>query len=207
MFWKHREKDADSASIKETVMDLEKMGLSDEDKESIEKGLADLQAQIDELGKPEETVDDVLKGIPDKAKAEFEKQADRIAKMEADAEKHATELAVEKDARLVEKFTKAAESYTVLGDAKEAGPNLKTIAENEAVYKWLIEKVEAAQAIADTSPLFSELGAGDDGDPVAQIDELAKEKQKDNPELTVEQARILVRKERPDLRELESEGN
>lgn len=190
--WK---KSADSAAIKGNDMDFDKLGLEDETREAIEKVIADLEAKITEL-EDTETVD-VLKDASDDVKKQFAAQTEQI-------EKQAAELAAEKDARLTAEFVKAAEGYTsILGDASEAGPILKTLAADSDAYKWLIDKLNAMTTIAETSDLFKELGVSDEADPKSQIEALAKEKQKENSALTVEQAKVLVRTERPDLKTAE----
>ena len=82
---------------------------------------------------------------------------------------------------------------------------LKAFAQHDDEYKTLIEKLDAVSAIVATSDLFKELGVTDEGDPAAQIEALAKEKQKDSPKLTSAQAKVLVRTERPDLKAAERE--
>ena len=199
MLFKNR--DTDSVHIKETRMDKP-------DIEALQKSVDDLTAlvaerdtQIAELtAEPE----DILKGVSDEARAEFEKRDAQIADMQKAADVQAEALAKEKDARLTAEFTKTAEGYTgVLGDADEAGPHLKNLAEAEEAYGWLIEKMDAVAAIVATSDIFKELGVNEEGDPVDQITALAKEKQEQNSDLTVEAARVLVRKERPDLKAAE----
>jgi len=187
-------KSADSAPIKGNAMDFETLGLDDETREVIETAFDVLRAKITELEDVEPV--DVLKDAPDEVKKQF-------ADQQAQIEKQAVELAAEKDARLTAEFTKTAETYTgVLGDAAEAGPKLKTLATTDA-YDWLVEKLNAVAAIVATSDLFKELGVSDEADPKEQITVLAKEKQKDNPDLTIEQAKVLVRTERPDLKTAE----
>lgn len=199
MLFKNR--DTDSVHIKETRMDKP-------DIEALQKSVDDLTAlvaerdtQIAELtAEPE----DILKGVSDEARAEFEKRDAQIADMQKAADVQAEALAKEKDARLTAEFTKTAEGYTgVLGDADEAGPHLKNLAKAEEAYGWLIEKMDAVAAIVATSDIFKELGVNEEGDPVDQITALAKEKQEQNSDLTVEAARVLVRKERPDLKAAE----
>jgi len=194
-------KSTDSAANKGQAMDFAKLGVTDDAREAIEAEFAKLQTKIDELTEPDV---DILKGISDDAKAEFEKQAAAIAKMESDATAQAAELVKERDARLTAEFTKQAEGYTgVLGDADQAGPHLKDLAKADEAYKWLIEKLDAVSAIVATSDLFKELGVNDEADPKSQIEALAFEKRKDNPDLTQAQAKVLVRKERPDLKAAE----
>ncbi len=182
-------KDADSDHGKET-------GMETEEREAFEKTIAELEARVEELDGSD---DDVMKGTSDEVREQFAKQT-------AELEKQAAELAKERDARLTAEFVKTAETYTsILGDAAEAGPKLKTLAETDA-YDWLVEKLNTVSAIVATSDLFKELGVSDEADPTVAIEALAKEKQKDNSELTIEQAKVLVRTERPDLKDAERAG-
>ncbi len=183
-------------------MDFDKLGIPDDAREAIETEIAKLQAQIVELSEPVDT--DVLKGVSDEAKAEFEKQNAKLVEMEKAAKVQADELVKERDARLTAEFSKTAESYTrILGD--DGGKLLKAFSAHTDEYETLIEKLDAISIIVETSDLFKELGVNDQADPKEQIEALAKEKQKDNPKLTLTQAKVLVRKERTDLRDLERE--
>lgn len=208
--WLHSITGTDSAPTKRTGMDLAKLGLTVEVRKEIEDSIAADKATIAdrdaEIAKLSEKPVDVLKGISDEAKAEFEKQNAEIVKMQKAADAQAEALTKERDARLLAEFTKTAEGYTsVLGKADEAGPMLKALASDDKAFEWLTKKLDAVGAIVKASDLFKELGVTDEGDPKAQIEALAKEKQKDNPKLTSAQAKVLVRKERPDLKAAERE--
>ena len=208
--WLHSITGTDSAPTKRTGMDLAKLGLTDEVRKEIEDAVAADKATIAdrdaEIAKLSDKPVDVLKGISDEAKAEFEKQNAEIVKMQKAAETQTEALTKERDKRLLAEFTKTAEGYTsVLGKADEAGPMLKALASDEKAFEWLTKKLDAVGAIVKASDLFKELGVTDEGDPKAQIEALAKEKQKDNPKLSSAQAKVLVRKERPELKAAERE--
>lgn len=160
----------------------------------LEKQVADLEAKVTEL-----TVEpvDIMKDAPDEVKEQFAKQQEQI-------EQQATELAKERDARLTAEFAKTAEKYTkILGD--DGGQMLKAFSTHADEYATLIEKLDAVTVLVETSDVFKEFGTQDAGDPATQIETLAVEKRRDNPDLTPAQARALVRTERPDLKQAERE--
>ena len=193
-------KGTDSASNKgQHEMDLTKFGLNDKDREAIEK-------EFEKLRNPPPPVD-ILKRLDGDVKAEFEKRDAKIAEMEKAAAETSEALAKERDTRLTAEFVKTATNYEViLGAADEAGPMLKALATDGDAFEWLTKKLDAISVIVETSDVFKELGVAGEGDPASQIVALAKDKMKDSPKLTLAQARMLVRKERPDLRDLEREA-
>jgi len=181
-----KEKNTDSVSTGEPVMD-------NEEREAFVKTITELEAKVAELTVEPE---DVMKDATDDVKEQFAKQA-------AEIEKQATELAKERDARLTAEYAKTAEKYTrILGD--DGGQMLKAFSQHDE-YTQLIEKLDAMSVLVETSDVFKEFGTQDSGDPVTQIETLAVEKRKTNPDLTDAQARILVRAERPDLKDAERE--
>lgn len=176
-----------------TVPDLS--ALEDELRAEIEKAFDDYETRITELETDEPV--DVLKGLPDEAKARFEE-------LEKKAADHAEALAKERDARVtVEWIGKAREFEKVLGDAEESAPHFKGMSDETA--EWLIDKLRKVEAVLEKSDLFKELGSNDTASAAEQIAALVVEKQTQNPDLTDQQARVLVRKERPDLKALERE--
>jgi len=94
----------------------------------------------------------------------------------------------------------------VVGDADEAGEKLKDIASvvDAKVMAWLEEKLsKVANVIKADTRIFKELGVKEGTDVADQIEALAKEARKSNPDLTGPQARQLVRKANPDLKAAE----
>ena len=189
----------DSASSKGTMMDLTKFGLSDDVREAIE-------AEFEKLRNPPPP-GDILKGLDDEVKAEFEKRDAKIAEMEKAAAETTEALAKERDVRLTAEFVKTATKYeTILGAADKAGPMLKALATDDDAFEWLTKKLDAITVIVKASDVFKELGVASGDDPATQIEALAKEKMKTSPKLTLAQAKVLTRKERPDLRDKEREA-
>ena len=192
-------KSTDSASSKGTVMDLTKLRLSDE-------AIVVVEAEFEKLRTPPPPVD-VLKGVDDDVKAEFEKRDAKIAEMEKAAAETSEALAKERDTRLTAEFVKTATNdEVILGAADEAGPMLKALATDGDAFEWLTKKLDAISVIVETSDVFKELGVAGEGDAATQIVTLAKEKMKTSPKLTLAQAKVLTRKERPDLRDKEREA-
>ncbi len=174
----------------------------DELRAEVEKALAERDATIVELT-PEPPDEPVLKDADDATKAAFEKQQSEIEKLRAETEATATELAKERDEREIADYVSKAEPFqAVLGDPAEAGPKLRELAKSGDA-DWLLEKVGTVVNLASQSDILKELGAADGGTVSDQIEALAKEKRQENPDLTDQQARVLVRKEHPDLREQE----
>ena len=155
-----------------------------------------LEAQVTELTP---TPDPIVEES-DEVKAEFAKRDDKIVELEK-------RLAAETDTRLeTEWIAKAKPLEQVLGDPDDAGPKLKNIADvvDAKVMEWLVDKLSKVANIAkQNGRIFKELGEGDAGDAADQIQALAKEAQKSNPELTDEAARLLARKANPDLKAAE----
>jgi hypothetical protein len=179
------------------MSDLDLSALEEELRAEIEKQFAGYEERIAELEKDQPV--DVTKGMSDEARALFESLEKKAADQAAALEK-------ERDARLtVEWVGKARAFEKVLGDAETAAPYLKGLDEGTA--EWLLEKLANVEKALEASDLFKELGSSDDDSSAAdKIDALAKENLKANPELTMEQARVLVRKANPDLKRLEREG-
>ena len=176
-----------------TVPDLS--SIDDDVRAELEKAFTDLETEIAKLKEAEPV--DIMKDLPDEAKARFDE-------LEKRATEQAEALEKERDARLtVEWIGKAREFEKVLGDAEEAAPHLKAIP--EGTQDWLLEKLKNAEAVLEKSGLLKEIGSNESASASEQIESLAKEKQTQNPDLTDQQARQLVRKEHPELRALERE--
>lgn len=183
-------------------MDILERIEDDELRAEVEKALAERDAQIAELTPEEEPVE-VLKDADDATRAAFEKQQSEIEKLRKEQEATAEALAKERRDRELETFVSKAEPYSaVLGDPAEAGAKLQALSDAGDT-DWLLEKISTVVNLAEKSDLLKELGAADSGTAKDQVDALAKEKQADNPDLTDAQARVLVRKEHPELKQLE----
>jgi hypothetical protein len=162
--------------------------------------------------------------IRDEVEAQFAKDAETIARLEAELTpepepapdpevvKARDEVAaiqkrlddVEKARAFEAALTKAAEA-PILGDPETAAPHLQALAEAGEHFDWLWTKVQDVNALVNKSALFKELGVGDGGDATAQIEALAKKLQETDTGLSNEQARLLARKQRPDLKKMERE--
>ena len=192
MLYKKRTESA--ANVKDSVMDLTK--LDAEVRAEIETEFAKLQTRIDELAPP--TPESVLKDADPKVTEAFEKQADEIVQLRKTADAQAKQIEAERDARHTVEVAKIVERFSkILGD-DDAVAMLKTVPTE--TMEWLTGRLEHADGIIAKSGLFKEIGSGaDDDDPAGQIQTLAVEKMTSNTDLTIAQARLLVRKERPDL--------
>jgi hypothetical protein len=188
-----------------TDMGIPDLSTLDEDvRAEIEKALeeandriAELEADIASNGDGDGDGDPVLKGLPDEAVAKFE----ALEKQAADT---AAALAKERDERLTVVWVGKARAFErTIGDAEEAAPHFKAMPTETS--DWLLEKLTKIEAVLEKSDLFKEVGKNDEASAAEQIDALAVEKRKENPELTDAQARVLVRKENPDLRAAEKE--
>lgn len=175
----------------------------DELRADVEKALADRDAQIAELTVDDEPEDSVLKDADDATLAAFEKQQSEIEKLKAESSANAEALSKERRERELEGFVSKAKPFeAVLGDPAEAGAKLQALSDAGDT-EWLLEKIGVIVNLAEKSDLLKEVGVGDSGSAKDQVEALAKEKQKDNPDLTDAQARVLVRKEHPELKQLE----
>jgi hypothetical protein len=187
----------------ENRMDILERIEDDELRAEVEKALAERDAQIAELTVDDEPEVSVLKDADDATRAAFEKQQSEIEQLRKQQEADRDALAKERRERELEGFVKQAEPFeAVLGDPAEAGAKLQALSDAGDT-DWLIEKIGTVVNLAEKSDLLKELGAADSGTAKNQVEALAKEKQADNPDLTDAQARVLVRKEHPELKQLE----
>lgn len=191
---------------KDTRMDLSKLALTEEAEKLITAEIARLQSQIDALTAHNEEPEDVLKSADPKVKELFKKQQADIATLQKQAETQAAELAKERDDRRTVEVAKIVEQYSkLIGDDENAVPMLKAIP--DSTLDWLTERFNHVSKIVEQSGLFKEAGSGaSDDDPAGQIQALAIEKMGQNKDLTIAQARVLARTERPDLALAEREG-
>jgi hypothetical protein len=131
-------------------------------------------------------------------------QASEIAKIQKVADDSAAELEKERQERTDAETEATASDYgDLFGD--DAADVFKAVKETDQ-YDKFVETMDRVKAVLETADLFKELGVVDESDPVSQIEALAKEKQSDNPGLTIQQARVLARTERPDLKAAERDG-
>lgn len=160
--------------------------------------VATLKAQVAELT-PEP---DPIEKESDEVKAEFAKRDSKIEELEK-------RLVAETDVReTAEWVTKAKPLEQVLGDPDEAGAKLKEIASavHEKTMEWLTDRLSKVANVAkQNTRIFKELGVSEGSDVIDQIQALAKEARKSNPDLTEQQARQLVRTANPDLKAAERE--
>jgi hypothetical protein len=175
----------------EHMAEIDLSGVDDEVRQLIEdkfsKDAGTIERLEAELSPPEETTDpEVLKARGEVA--ELQKRLDEV----------------EKAAALSAAFAKA-ESAPILGDPETAAPHIQALAEAGESFDWLWEKVQHVNSLVTKSKLFEQVGTGDAGDAASQIVALAKDLQKDNPKLSDEQAKVLARKQRPDLKKMERE--
>lgn len=176
------------------MSDLDLSAVADDLRAEIEKTIGDLTARVAELETPAD--EDITKGMSDEVKAEF-------ARLEKAAADNAEALAKERDERLTVVWTGKAQAFTkILGDPADAAPFLKGMEAETS--EWLLDKLATVEKVLEKADLFKEIGSSeDDATPADKIAAIAKDKQKDNPELTPAQARALARSENPDLVEAE----
>lgn len=188
--------------VSDTRIDMDRPeveGLTEEQAETLTKAfdaydekIDALETRLDELT-PEDP-EDILKDAPEAVRKE-------LADLRKQNEETLEQLRKERETRVRRDYTDLAKSL----DVEDAADHLMEIGEavSDAAKDWLVEQLRTFKKVADGSDLFKEFGRGDAGDPVSQIETLAKEKMGQNSDLTIEQARVLVRKERPDLRDAE----
>lgn len=192
-------KSAESVATEKGLMDRPETpeGLSDDVIEFIEKSfdayaaiIDNLKEQIAELTPEPDPVDEA----PDEVKAEFDKRDTRIAELEK-------ALETERDKRLAVYYTDIAKGID--SDAEK----LREIGEavSDDTFEWLTDQLDGYVSKLKAADLFKIRGEGDDGDPMTKVESLAKEKQKQNSDLTIEQAKVLVRNENPELKQAERE--
>ncbi len=203
-FWKRKTQDRPGERAPTTpeshMDDYDLTGLDDSTKENVEKDLARL-AELLEASVEED--DPVAEADPE-VQAEFAKRDEEIAKLRDD-------LASERDQRLTAEFAKKAQAYPSLETEDGfdvAGGHLKELAKAAPdALDWLLEQLSAVEKIAAESQLFETIGRGDAGDARSQIDALARELMVGDADLTEQQARVIVRKQRRDLVQAEREEN
>lgn len=193
----------------EALMEHDLTGLPDDVRETVEKALTDgadavervaaLEAQVAELTPDPDPVTEADPVV----QAEIQKQADKIVALEK-------QVAASEDARATAEYTELAKARPGAfkddddKDLAKAAEFLKSLGQaNREALDWLIGKLDAYEKIVGESDLFKSIGVNDAGSATAQIEALAKERQKENPDLTDAQARVLARKLRPDLKEAE----
>jgi len=166
-------------------------GFTDEQRTAIETQFTAYEETIAGFEQPEE--EDVTKTAPPEVQELIAKQQ---AELDAAKEEIAKERKVRRDAQFL---AKAGELESVLGDAAEWGPILDELesAAPEA-YTKLTERLAVAKTQIETGDLFKEIGRAGDGEQ-DKLAALTKAKMELNPELTVEQARVQVWRENPEL--------
>ena len=157
--------------------------------------VVELEAAVEKLTPPPDPVE----GADPELKAEFTKRDDKIAKLEAKIEASDDKAATAEYTEIAKAHPKSFADEAAVGFLKTLGT-----ADRPAL-DYMLGKLEAVEKIAAESKMFAELGSGDAGSVKAQIEALAKERQAENPDLSDQAARELVRKGRPDLKQAEAE--
>jgi hypothetical protein len=152
--------------------------------ERIAKLEADLAAAT-----PEEP-EDVVKSASPELQALIKAQEDRIVAAEAEVTK-------EREARLEREAIAKAEALPFIADTTELAEVLKDAPAG------LLPILEALNVRLRDSSLFKQFGpaASEDADPIEQRDQFVTEYTKDNPDVTVAQARSVFWKTHPELRD------
>lgn len=185
-------------------------GIDEDTWAPIEKAFADTETELEaarervtalETQLTDESGEDEEVEIPDEVQKKLDANAEELAKARA-------EVAAERETRIRTEVTKTAgDTVAVVGDDPvEHLYKIRTTIDSEQ-WDWLTDRFEAVQKMFEQSEALKELGVKDGGDPATQIENLAVEKRKDNPKLSPQQARQLVREERPDLKQAEREAS
>lgn len=170
-------------------------GYTDDQQAAVEARFAEYEETIAGL-EPTEP-EDVTKDAPPEVQDLIAKKDDEIAELRAE---FAKERKVRRDGEFL---AKAEELSDVLGDPAEWAPVLDELEENAPdAFAKLAEKLAVAQAQLEQSEIFKELGSAGDGE-TDRLATLTKAKMETDPALTVEQARVLVRQENPEIVEEE----
>lgn len=185
-------------------------GIDEDTWAPIEKAFADTETELEaarervtalETQLTDESGEDEEVEIPEAVQKKLDANAEELAKARA-------EVAAERETRIRTEVTKTAgDTVAVVGDDPvEHLYKIRTTIDSEQ-WDWLTDRFEAVQKMFEQSEALKELGVKDGGDPATQIENLAVEKRKDNPKLSPQQARQLVREERPDLKQAEREAS
>jgi hypothetical protein len=178
------------------MADFDFEGFTDDQQTAVTERFAEYEETISNLETPEE-VEDVTKDAPPEVQQLIAKQQEQI-------EAQAAEIAKERKIRRDAEFLAKAETLTdVLGEAAEWAPVLDELEENAPeAYSKVVEKLAVAQAQLEQSDIFKELGSSGTGEQ-NRLESLTKAKMETDPALTIEQARVAVRKENPEIVEEE----
>ena len=171
--------------------------LTDEGKEYV----ASLQAQIASFG--EDTPAALPDDLPDIVKSRLDENDATIAKMQAEKDQVATDLANLRDEMATEKYDERARALAVLlGEPSEVAPVLKALAASAPEAFGKLDAMFDTLIVKDVmAPLFKEIGdSSATGSAVDQINAHATEIKKNNPELSMVAARAQAWTEHPDLK-------
>ena len=183
-----------------SVSKIDLSHLDDQDREAIEKVIADLEAQVAELTVEEEPP--LPDDLPEAVVKALSERDTAIAKAQAEATAAKAEADRLREERLTEKYeARAAELANLLGPVDEMARVLKALATADGdAFAKLDEKFDTLIAADSLDALMKEHGsASAGGSAVDQAHAKAEELRKANPDLTVAEARAKVWEENPDL--------
>lgn len=155
-------------------------------------------------GAPQGADEDILKNLPESVRKVVEDARKEAAEARKQAEDAQSVAKAEREARVMAEFTKRAEALTHLpAKPEDFAKVLKSLHEAAPEAFAAVEKVlQGANEALKQSDLFREVGkggSGTGGSAMAEIEAVAAELQKADPQLTREQAIEKVMNQRPDL--------
>lgn len=197
LFWKSKQLEPDQGLNKEgdSMPDIESLDAAKARISELETKLAEYDVEAPAAPLPEDLPDAVAKRLDDQDAA--------IAKAEAEKVDLAKTLARIEDERATERYTKMAEAYApLLGDPAESMPVLKTLGTSEPEALAVLEaKMEAGLERAEFAKLLKEYGTTDAGGSATdQIQNHATEIRKENPELSLAEAKAEAWRRHPELK-------
>ena len=207
MFWKRKTIEPVPGLVEkqEGSMPFDVESLTDEGKEYV----AGLQAQIDSAVVVEETPDALPDDLPDIVAKRLDEQSAAIEKDRVEKEALQKEVADLKDGIATEKYDTEADEYAdMLGP--DMGPVLKAIGTATPVeYRTLMDRLGVIKNLESLDSVLKEYGdSAATGSAVDQIAAHATEIRKNQPELSMAQAKAQAWQEHPDLKSLSrEEGN
>lgn len=196
-----KERDMDLQELEKALKEAEK-ALADASTvaKAKDEEIAKLKAERDEAiakaKKPEQTDEDIMKGLPEPVRKRLE-EAEAVARVANERVEKMAAAAEEADAILKAKDLG-------IGDAKAIGPLLLRVRKGkstEADAAEIERLLKAAANQATTAGLFKSAGsaASDVADPEAVLKAKAEEIRKADPKLTYEQAYDRATRENPGL--------
>ena len=201
LFWKRKPSEPQEGRVTKAgtaVPDIDLTALDDATRGYIQELEAKLASNEEEVAPP--LPDD----LPDVVKSRLDAQDEALAKERERNEALADDLAKMREERAIEKYTKMAESVRdLMGDPAETAPMFKDLAEHAPdQFDALYAKIENVKTIAGFDALLKEHGdSGAEGSALDQITAHAAEIKKNQPDLSLAEARVEAWKAHPELKE------